>query len=343
MTGLALRGHFDRTPIKLRGFHFKDKTVTPVGRPTPDMWAEASAFAVATQEASPYWVGDLLAYAADREDWGEKFDQLVSMTGLAHQTIHNLTYVSKHVGTKARELAPTITHAKAVASLDLKEQLKVLKVARDQELTVSETIKAVKRITRPRIIEGQATLKGKFRVLYADPPWTYDNNKAMPDGSQTPADDSYDGMTIEQLCKLPIAAHTLPDAVLFMWSTNSHLLENPGPRDVLEAWGFTYKTNYCWDKVLGRPGHYSYVQHELLLVCTRGSATPDIGIEKHSHASIQTVKRSGEHSQKPEHFRSLITALYPDGPYVELFGRRQVDGWTVFGNDARLWAQGAKA
>ena len=342
MSDLVLRGHFDRTPIKLQGFHFKAKTAMPVGRPTPDQWTHAAEFAVACQEASPYWVGDLLAYAADREDWKQKFDQLVSMTGLPHQSIHNLTYISRHVGARAREISPSITHSKTVAALEIKEQLKVLKQAREEELTVSETQKLVKRITRPRIIEGQAELQGKFRVILADPPWTYDNNKAMPDGSQTPAESSYDGMTIEQLCALPVAAHTMPDAVLFMWTTNSHLLENPGPREVLEAWGFTYKTNYCWDKVLGRPGHYSYVQHELLIVAVRGGCTPDIGIEKHSHASIQTVKRSGEHSQKPEHFRSLITALYPDGPYLELFGRRKVDGWKVFGNDARLWAGGGK-
>jgi N6-adenosine-specific RNA methylase IME4 len=340
VSALALRGHqdgFDRTPIKLKGFHLKGKSAMPVGRPTPDQWTAAAQFAVATQEASPYWVGDLLAYAADREDWSEKFDQLVSLTGLAPQTIHNLTYVSRHVGPAAREMAPSITHAKAVASLELREQLKVLKQARDQELTVAETAKAVKRITRPRVIEGQATLKGKYRVIYADPPWTYDNNTAMPDGSQTPADDSYDGMTIEAICALPIAAHSMPDAVLFMWTTNSHLLENPGPRDVLDSWGFHYKTNYAWDKVLGRPGHYSYVQHEILLVATRGSCTPDVGILKHDHASIQTIRRSGEHSEKPEHFRSLIQKLYQDGPYLELFGRKPVDGWTVFGNDARLW------
>jgi N6-adenosine-specific RNA methylase IME4 len=336
-------GHFDNTPIKLQGFQFKSRACEPVGRPTPDQWTRAAEFAVATEEASPYWVGDLLTYAHDRADWTEKLDQLLEITGLSRKTLYNLVYVSRHVGIKAREIAPSITHAKAVAGLDLKDQLRVLKQAREEELTVAETAKAAKRITRPRIIEGQAVLAGKFRVIYADPPWTYDNNKPMPDGSQTPAESSYDGMTIEQLCELPVSEHAEKDAVLFCWTTNSHLLENPGPRDVLEAWGFKYKTNYAWDKVLGRPGHYSYVQHEILLVATRGRCTPDVDILQHDHASLQRFRRKGEHSQKPEEFRRLITNLYPRGPYLELFGRRPVEGWTVFGNDARLWAKGVPA
>lgn len=28
---------------------------------------------------------------------------------------------------------------------------------------------------------------------------------------------------------------------------------------------------------------------------------------------------------------------YTRGPYLELFGRKKVEGWSVFGNDARLW------
>jgi N6-adenosine-specific RNA methylase IME4 len=40
----------------------------------------------------------------------------------------------------------------------------------------------------------------------------------------------------------------------------------------------------------------------------------------------------GEHSAKPEEVRRRIERLY-GGPYLELFGRKLVPGWTVWGNE----------
>lgn len=332
---------FDDRPIRMGGFVLKALGATPerrAGKPSAEDWQLAFDYATSSEESSPYWVGDLLVYAESREDWKRIFDQLISKTKLAPGTLHNRTSISRHVNIEAREMAPTPTHAASVATLAPAEQLRVLRRVRDEGLNVSQTRKVVKRLTRPRIIEGQATLKGRYRVIYADPPWKYDNNREMPDGSQTPAEDSYEGMTIAEICALPVPLHTQRDAVLFMWVTNSHLLQNPGAREVIEAWGFKYRTNYAWNKVNGRPGHYSYSQHELLLVCVRGACTPDVSILQHDHASVFTEKRRGEHSAKPDFARKLIEGLYPDGTRLELFGRKKVLGWTVFGDDARLWS-----
>ena len=99
------------------------------------------------------------------------------------------------------------------------------------------------------------------------------------------------------------------------------------------------KTNLVWDKVLGNYGHYVHGSHEHLIICTRGSCLPDEPTP--APDSVQTIRRSGEHSAKPEEFRTIIMRLYTRGPYLELFGREPVDDWTVFGNDARLWSQSA--
>jgi N6-adenosine-specific RNA methylase IME4 len=40
----------------------------------------------------------------------------------------------------------------------------------------------------------------------------------------------------------------------------------------------------------------------------------------------------GEHSAKPEEVRGRIERLFP-GPYLELYGRKLVPGWTVWGNE----------
>lgn len=291
-------------------------------------------FATATEEASPYWVADLWNYAGSRHDWRDKID---AWHGGSHQTLLNKASIARRVTGEARDLAPSIRHADAVAKLDPDDQVEVLAQARDEGLTSSETRALVSRRLRPAVLESQARLEGRYRVIYADCPWSYQNDRPLASGALKRASESYEGMSIDDLCKLPVAAHALPDAVLFAWVTASHLYDNPGPREVIEAWGFTPKTSYVWDKVLGMPGHYSYVQHELLIVATRGSCTPDVTIQKHDHASLFTQRRQGEHSEKPECARRLIESLYTTGPYLELFARHPVEGWTAFGNDARLW------
>ena len=40
----------------------------------------------------------------------------------------------------------------------------------------------------------------------------------------------------------------------------------------------------------------------------------------------------GEHSAKPEEVRRRIERLFP-GPYLELYGRKLVPGWDVWGNE----------
>ena len=101
---------------------------------------------------------------------------------------------------------------------------------------------------------------------------------------------------------------------------------------VIEAWGFRYKTSLVWDKGRHNFGFYVSVRHELLLIATRGSCTPDV--KKPQPKSVQAIKRSGRHSEKPEEFRTIIETLYTHGAKVELFARKQSEGWTAWGNQA---------
>jgi N6-adenosine-specific RNA methylase IME4 len=98
---------------------------------------------------------------------------------------------------------------------------------------------------------------------------------------------------------------------------------------VIDAWGFEYKTSFVWDKVKHNMGHYNSVRHEFLLVCTKGSCTPDV---QKLFDSVQTIERT-KHSEKPEEFRKIIDTIYPNGKRIELFSRKKVDGWESFGNE----------
>lgn len=330
---------FDMRPIEMGGFQLRGLEAVPIVgvKITLEGWQQAFNLASAATEAGPYWVGDLLAYAETRDDWKEKFDQAKSQTRLAEQTLHNQTTICRKVKGNARVLSPSMGHSDAVAKFEPKEQEAWLGKARSEGWNVGEFRKEIRASERTKIIEGQATLEGMYRVIYADPPWKYGDTGATKDGSLGKAERHYPGMTIEELCKLPVEAHALPDSVLFMWVTAPMLYENPGPREVIEAWGFKPKTGIVWDKVLGNFGHYTHVTHEHLIIATRGSCMPDAPTPQPK--SVQTERRSEAHSEKPEHFRKLIEKLYIYGPFLELFGREKREGWDVFGNDARLWAE----
>jgi N6-adenosine-specific RNA methylase IME4 len=161
--------------------------------------------------------------------------------------------------------------------------------------------------------------RGRYRVIYADPPWSYSNE--LP--ASVPAD-HYPTLTTVEIAALPVRDLALDDAVLFLWATWPVL---PEALAVVEAWGFAYKTLFVWDKVLHNVGHYSSVRSEPLVLATRGSCQPDVRrLLDNVHTEERTV-----HSRKPEWFRELIHTIYPVGPRIELFARTRVAGWAAHG------------
>jgi N6-adenosine-specific RNA methylase IME4 len=179
---------------------------------------------------------------------------------------------------------------------------------------------------RKEIATRVATMPtGKHRVIYADPPWKYGDQLTEAYGATR---FHYPAMTITDLCAMPVRELADDNAVLFLWVTSPIL---PEAFEVIRAWGFAYKASFVWDKIKHNMGHYNSVRHEFLLICTRGSCLPDVPT---LYDSVQSIERSQTHSEKPEEFRSIIDHLYPTGNRLELFARKQVDGWTAYGLEA---------
>ena len=164
---------------------------------------------------------------------------------------------------------------------------------------------------------------GKYRVIYADPPWKYGNNMPEYFGEQA---DHYGLMSIKEICSLPVKDMAEDNAVLFLWVTSPILEE---AFEVIRAWDFEYKASFVWDKMKHNMGHYNSVRHEFLLVCVRGSCMPD---EAKLFDSVLSIERT-EHSRKPEEFRKIIETIYPHGKRIELFARSTHDGWDAWGNE----------
>lgn len=185
---------------------------------------------------------------------------------------------------------------------------------------------AYRQATRNSIADRPIT-PGKYRVIYADPPWQYSDSGIINDDNYGKAERHYDTIPLQKICNMPIENIAERDAVLFLWAT-SPMLEDAFK--VIGAWGFRYKTSFVWDKVKHNYGHYNSVRHEFLLVATRGSCLPE---ESELFDSVQVIERGKKHSEKPERFRDIIDILYPSGSRIELFARKAAGGWQSWGNE----------
>ena len=278
----------------------------------------------------------------------ERHSQVFAATSLSYSTLRDYGWVAEKFKPPRRRGALEWYPHRDVAGLEELGQDTVLHwielYAAEHEgeyPTRSEIREQVRLYKREKVVESLAEMKGKYRVVYADPPWQYSDSGASSEGSFGKAEDHYPTMSIADIAAVPVEAHIRPRSVLFMWTTTPLLLQNPGPREVIEAWGFDYKSEFVWDKDAHVVGSYVSVQHEHLLICTRGSCCPAPEDLKPMIDSVQTIPRGRRrHSEKPEIFRQHIKRLYPRGPYLELFARRQVPGWTVYGNQIGSPVQG---
>jgi N6-adenosine-specific RNA methylase IME4 len=225
-----------------------------------------------------------------------------------------------------------VSTAADVAELPQDEQVELVARGEKEIVAAAKEIRARKAKERKSAklehAKAMAIDQKGYRVVYADPPWQYSNSGVIGDDNYGRAERHYPTMSIDELCAMPIVDAVAQDAVLFMWVT-SPLLAECWP--VISAWGFKYKSSFVWDKVRHNFGHYNSVRHELLLICTRGSCTPDAS-EKIN--SVQRIERSTRHSEKPEEFYDIIEKLYVSGLRLELFARQPRVGWDSWGNEA---------
>ncbi len=242
----------------------------------------------------------------------------VKFTGVSADNNRALDHVATAVGMSR----PTLLKAREVQAAALSDPDKFGDLP--EKMDKKSVDSAFREYRRRQAKETPPLPSDKYRVIYADPPWYY----AQSVDGYGPADRHYPTMETEAICALPVADLAEDNAVLFLWATSPKLIDALG---VAEAWGFRYSgAMFVWDKVDHNYGHYNSVRHELLLICTRGSCTPD---ERTLFDSVQSIKRT-KHSEKPEEFRQMIDKLYTHGRRIELFARGQHDGWDVWGQDA---------
>jgi N6-adenosine-specific RNA methylase IME4 len=212
------------------------------------------------------------------------------------------------------------------AEIVARGEKEILKAANEIRATKAKEIRA-KRIEKiAGIAQGNAELRTdkKYAVIYADPPWKYD----VVISASREIENHYPTMTDDEISDLPVGDLANEDAIIYLWVVSGKI---PFGCELLNRWGFEYKSSFVWVKDRIGLGFHSRVQHELLLVGTRGkipAPSPDKRVSSVIQAPIQ------EHSKKPEIVRDWIGDWYSGLPMIELFARQSGNGWDTWGNQS---------
>ncbi len=169
-----------------------------------------------------------------------------------------------------------------------------------------------------------------YRCILMDPPWNETGGGRIKRG----ADRHYPLMKARDMPAAILGSgvwRPAKDAHLYMWVTNNYL---PKGLWLMEALGFTYKTNIVWLKS-GRAGLGQYFRgrHELLLFGIRGRGKAAEVCTPRRDLTSAVVAERGRHSEKPADSYALIEARSA-GPRIEFFARRARPGWDAWGNEA---------
>jgi len=172
----------------------------------------------------------------------------------------------------------------------------------------------------------------KYQIIYADPPWKYQDTQKSGGTAYFGASVRYPVMNNKDICNLPINELTDKNCVLFIWATSPLL---PEALEVIKSWGFKYKTiAFCWNKQskngkwISNMGRWTMGNVEICLLGVKGK--PQRIIKNIKQLVIAERKR---HSEKPEEVRNRIVELMGNLPRIELFARQKTDGWDVWGNE----------
>lgn len=193
---------------------------------------------------------------------------------------------------------------------------------------VTGRLKAEKRDAKERDLGAkQVDLpEAKFGVILADPEWKFDVWSEK--GKDRSADNHYPTSETFVIANRDVPSIAADDCVLFLWATVPML---PQALQVMEGWGFQYKSHIVWEKDRIGTGYWFRNAHELLLVGTKGNIpAPAPGTQRPSVIEGRVTK----HSAKPEVFHELIEQYFPTLPKIELNRRGPArKGWAAWGNE----------
>lgn len=178
-----------------------------------------------------------------------------------------------------------------------------------------------------RKIRDLSKVLGRYRTVYLDPPWAYED--ATVNGG---AAHQYETMSVEEMLADPDISRvrellTASGGHVWTWTTWP-MIRDGSARRLLEGLGLEWTSELVWDKDRLLLGRWLRVQTEVLIL----SAVGEVPRMADDVRGIIRA-RSGEHSAKPEAAYAVIERFSP-GPRIELFSRGPRKGWHRWGKQA---------
>ncbi len=168
-----------------------------------------------------------------------------------------------------------------------------------------------------------------YSWIDVDAPWDFSLFSIK--GGNKSAQKHYRCLPLEEIKAFPVMDLAAEHCVLSLWATAPMLKQQ---MEVLDAYGFTYKTEMIWRKTteLGKqtfgPGYIVRGSHEPVLIATRGH--PKF-VAKNIRSCFDGIRR--EHSRKPAEFYELADRMLPKGRRVKLFSRETTERWESWGDE----------
>lgn len=196
-----------------------------------------------------------------------------------------------------------------------------------QELTTASVLRLardVKETEMKQQMEAIAVPDGTYRTLVIDPPWPM--QKILRDVAPDQVEFDYPTMTLNEICLFPVEGIAMPDAHLFLWTTQKYL---PYTFDMLESWGFQYIFTMVWHKSGGfQPFGLPQYNCEFVVYSRRGTIE---FIETTAFMTCFNGKRR-EHSRKPDEFYELVKRVTQE-PRIDIFSREKREGFDQYGDE----------
>lgn len=181
--------------------------------------------------------------------------------------------------------------------------------------------------------ESKNKKQKKYKLIYADPPWQF-NNRKTGGNLKSGACQKYTVTSTEDLKRMDIESIADDDCILVMWWVGAMPQD---AIDLVKAWGFTLKNmnGFVWGKQTVKlnwffgMGFYTRAGTESAIIAIKGKP-------KVASRSVRAFLAApvGRHSAKPDEFRDRCVELVGDVPRLEMFARKASKGWDVFGNEA---------
>lgn len=255
---------------------------------------------------------------SQRIEQGEKPKDVVAevrtRSGISPKTFERAVVV---IETAPEELKAELREGNLTINQAYNQIKRAEKLAKREEAR-QQNAEKVKNISSP--LEAQ----GLFQTIVIDPAWDYaeeGDNDAFGRGRPI-----YCAMSIEDIAALPVDKIADKNCHLYIWVTNRSL---PKSFQLMDKWGFRYVTCLTWIKPHYGVGNYFRGQTEHILFGVKGQQP----LKRHDVGTWFEAPRGERHSAKPDEFYSLVESC-SYAPYIDIFGRRDRDGWSVWGENS---------